>query len=178
MRKTIIFVTFILLILLISCKLKPEQELLGISMGNGSLNTSFNLDYDLTFPINISDSQINWSLLDVNFTKFILQNYTDYNISAYGQSNDTPCYVLTNNGTENITVVVKMSSNSSEYAIHLRQGNNNITGKPSVTLTTSFQDFVNLTINETKNVSCFGDYNNAVLNNTFNTSIIWNLTVI
>jgi len=174
LRKTIIFVTFIILVLfIISCK--PKPELLGVSSGNGSLNTSQEIS-EIYYPMNISN--LNLSLLDTNFTAFITQTFTQYNTSAYGQSNTTPCYRLTNNGTRNITVRVRATANSTAYVQRLIVGNDNITGSPSLTLTTSFQDFMNLTINETKNVSCFGDYNNAVLNNTFNTSIVWNLTVI
>jgi len=160
-------------VLLNSCE-KADFPL-GISAGNGSLNASQELS-EIYYPVNISN--LNLSLLDTNFTAFITQTFTQFNTSAYGQGNTAPCYRLTNNGTRNITVRVRATANSTTYIQKLVVGNDNITGSPSLTLTTSFQDFFNLTINETKNVSCFGDYNNAVLNETFNTSIVWNLTVI
>jgi len=154
----------LLILFIISCKPKPEPDyLFGVSVGNGSLNASFNLDYELTFPVNLSDSQINWSLLNVNFTRFMLQDYTDHNISAYGQSNDTPCYVLTNNGTENITVRVKVSATNTSYPVYLVAGNNNISGSPKITLTTSFQEFTNLSMNLTRVVN---ETNILLINNT------------
>lgn len=147
-----------------SLKEPPRDPLLGVSVGNGSLNASFNLAYNLTFPVNLSDPQINWSLLNTNFTAFITQKYIDYNITAYGQDNSTPCYILTNNGSSDIVVRVKVSTNSTDYSIYIVEGNNNITGSPSITLTTAFQNFVNLTVTET-----------VVVNET-NVQLVYNTT--